>query len=306
MASTPFLLKNMEQKLLPSNISNEWWNKAMDEAIAPRLSKSTPITLGDNVFPTVGSRPAASIVGEGGQKPGSGIQIGAKTIRPIKAVVGVEVSEETVDEDPAGVLDLIESEMTAALARQIDLAVFHGREAATGNEITQLTDWINKTTNRVELAGQPSQELRAGHMLQLANRENRMRGFNGFAFDPLMAATIGNERDKNGQLINPNMPLGSESISNYAGVRTAVADAVSGQVDASGDTLVRAFGGNFDALRFGYNKSIWLEKIPYGDPFGNGDLRGRNMIAYLAEVRFGFAIMDLNAFVAYDDKVANI
>jgi hypothetical protein len=64
---------------------------------------------------------------------------------------------------------------------------------------------------------------------------------------------------------------------------------------------VRGFGGDWDALRFGYALQIGTKKIEYGDPFGNGDLQRRNAVAYLTEAVFGWGILDTGAFVAYEE-----
>ena len=53
-----------------------------------------------------------------------------------------------------------------------------------------------------------------------------------------------------------------------------------------------------------YSAMPSTKKIEYGDPFGNGDLQARNCIAYLAEVFFGWGILDLSAFAAVEDAVA--
>jgi len=97
------------------------------------------------------------------------------------------------------------------------------------------------------------------------------------------------------------MPTLAKLATAYAGQPVAVSKTVSGQVDASTDTKVRGFGGDWDALKFGYALDIFTKKIEYGDPFGNGDLQRRNSVAYLTEVIFGWAIMDTTAFVAYED-----
>lgn len=61
-------------------------------------------------------------------KPGSEIELGAKSIKPIKAVVGLEFSMETVHANPANVMDMLSEELSEALARQIDQAILHGSE----------------------------------------------------------------------------------------------------------------------------------------------------------------------------------
>lgn len=287
--------------LLPRNVSSEIWQKARDLSLVPSLSTNVPIILGENTFPTVTKRPAASIVGEGGNKPASDIQVGSKTIKPIKAVVGLEFTMEAIMTNPAGVLGLMQDELAGAIARQIDLAVLHGRQASDGAALTGGLEYVNQTTNRVELTtpANSDAELWAGYGLVV----NGSNDFTGFALDPRLVFSLASARNATtGQRLNPDVQMGS-AVTSYAGQRVAVSKTVSGQVDAAADTKVRGFGGDWNALKFGYALDLFTKKIEYGDPFGNGDLQRRNAVAYLTEVIFGWAVMDKTAFVAYDDAV---
>lgn len=286
--------------LLPREVSSEIWSTATANSIIPTLSNSTPMILGENVFPTVTKRPAASIVGEGGNKPDSDLEVGSKIVKPIKAVVGLEFTMESILTNPAGVLGLLQTELGAAISRQIDLAVLHGRQASNGAALTGGHEFINQTTNRVELTtgANADAELWTGYGL-VVNGANG-NDFSGFALDPRFVYSLATARGTDGKRINPEIQMGS-SVTSYAGQPVAVSKTVSGQVDASLDTKVRGFGGDWDALKFGYALDIFTKKIEYGDPFGNGDLQRRNSVAYLTEVIFGWAIMDSTAFVAYED-----
>ena len=288
--------------LLPRNVSADIWKTATANSIIPTLSTSTPMILGENVFPTVTKRPAASIVGEGGNKPDSDLEVGSKVVKPIKAVVGLEFTMESIIQNPAGVLGLLQTELGGAISRQIDLAVLHGRQASNGAALTGGHEFINQTTNRVELTGgaNADAELWTGYGL-VVNGANG-NDFSGFALDPRFVYSLATARGTDGKRINPEIQMGS-AVTTYAGQPVAVSKTVSGQVDASTDTKVRGFGGDWDALKFGYALDIFTKKIEYGDPFGNGDLQRRNSVAYLTEVIFGWAIMDQTAFVAYEDVV---
>ena len=288
--------------LLPKSVSSKIWSKAEALSIIPTLATNEPMILGENVFPTLTKRPAASIVGEGQAKPQSTIEVGAKVIKPIKAVVGLEFTLESILSNPAGILGLLETEMSAALARQIDLAILHGRNAATGTAIAG-AEYVNQTTNRVELAADRTTydaSLWAAYEAVTATGND----FTGFAFDPRLVGALGSARNTTtGVRLHPEIGMGN-GITAYEGQRAAVSKTVSGQVDASADTKVRAFAGDWDALRYGRVLDIRTKKIEYGDPFGNGDLQARNCVAYLAEVFFGWGILDLSAFAAVEDAVA--
>ena len=288
--------------LLPREVSADIWKNATAQSIIPTLAKSQPMILGENVFPTVTKRPSASIVGEGGNKPDSDLEVGSKIVKPIKAVVGLEFTMEAIMTNSAGVLGLLQSELGAAISRQIDLAVLHGRQASNGLALTSGHEYINQTANRVELTtgANADAELWAGYGL-VVNGTNG-NDFSGFALDPRLVYSLATARGTDGKRLNPDIQMGS-AVTSYAGQPVAVSKTVSGQVDASLDTKVRGFGGDWDALKFGYALDIFTKKIEYCDPFGNGDLQRRNSVAYLTEVIFGWAIMDSTAFVAYEDLV---
>lgn len=285
--------------LLPRNVSSAIWEKAQAQSIIPTLATSAPMILGENTFPVVTKAPSASIVSELQNKPQTSIEMGAKTVRPIKAVVGDEFSMEAILTNPNGILGLMEEHFSGALARQIDLAVLHGRDATTGGALSGV-EYVNQTTNRVELAADPMTfdgSLWAAYEAVTATGND----FTGFAFDPRLVGTLGAARNPStGVRLHPEIGMGS-GLTSYEGQRAAVSKTVSGQVDGSADTKVRAFGGDWDALRFGKVLDIRTKKIEYGDPFGNGDLQRRNAVAYLAEVIFGWAILDLDAFAAVED-----
>lgn len=285
--------------LLPKKVSSEIWKKATAQSIVNQLAKSTPIILGENTFPVLTKRPSASIIGEGANKPQSELEVGSKTIKPIKAVVGLEFTMEAIMTNPAGVLGLMNDELSGALARQIDLAVIHKREASSGNVLTSGVESLIDTTNVVELpatvGADPDPVLWEGYNKVVDGSGNQ---FSGFAIDPRLVYVLATARDNQGRRLNPDINMGS-SVSSYSGQPMITSKTVGGDVDHVADSKIRAFGGDWDALRFGHVLDISVKKIEYGDPFGNGDLQRRNCVAYLSEVIFGWAIMDLDAFVKY-------
>ena len=286
-------------QLLPKSISNDWWKKATAESIIPTLSKSTPVILGDNVIPVLTKRPAASIIGELQNKVDSELEAGAVNFKTIKAEVGLEFSMETVLTNPAGILDIIGDEMAGALARQIDAAVIHNRQSSNGATLTSGTKGITTEAPVIELPTTAGVDidplLWEGYN---AVTETAGNNFNGFAVDPRLTYVLATARDSDGRRLNPDINMG-QTVASYSGQPMVNSRTVGGDVDAGADTGIRAIGGDWNALRFGYAHQIGLRKIEYGDPFGNGDLQRRNAVAYLMEVIFGWVILDPNAFVVY-------
>ena len=284
--------------LLPRKTSQEIWKRATAGSIVPTLATGHPMILGENTFPVLTKRPAASVIGEGANKVDSDLEVGSKTIKPIKAVVGLEFTMEAILTNPAGVLGMMEEELSEALARQIDLAIFHNREASSGATLTGGHQCIAQTPNSITLSATPDdidEKLWEGYGLVVDDGE---ADFTGFAFDPRLTFTLATAKDLQGRRLHPEIAMGN-AVTSYSGQPAAVSKLVSGQADASTDTGIRAFGGDWDALKFGHVLDIATRRIEYGDPFGNGDLQRRNAVAYLTEVIFGWAIRDLNSFVKY-------
>lgn len=284
------------QDALPRNLSHDIWQDALEQAVVPRLAKSHPVILGENTIPTLTKRPAASIIGEGENKKQSDLQIGSKSFRPIKAVVGLEFTMEAVETNPVNVLEQLAAEASGALARQIDLAVIHGRQASDGAQLSG-QEYITQNAIEIEIPEpeKVDQAVWEGYSL-ISESDN---SFNGFAADPRFSAFVGNARDEQGRRMYPEIGMGGSGLSTFNGLPVAVAKTVSGRVDASKDTGIMAIGGDWDAVRFGRALDIPLRRIEYGDPLGNGDLQRRNSIAFIAEIMFGWAIMDDTAFVTY-------
>lgn len=284
------------QDTLPRNLSQEIWKTALEEAVVPRLSKAHPVILGENTIPTLTKRPAAAIIGEGENKKQSDMQIGSKSFRPIKAVVGMEFTLEAIETNPVNVLEQIGAEAAGALARQIDLAVLHGRQAIDGAQLTG-QEHVTQTAHEIKLSKPEAVDEAMWEGYGLVNEADG--NFDGFAADPRFAAYIANARDKEGRRLYPEINMGGQGISSFAGLPVAVSKTVSGRVDASADTNILAIGGDWQQVRFGRALDIPLRRIEYGDPLGNGDLQRRNSIAFIAEIMFGWTIMKDDAFVKF-------
>ena len=85
--------------------------------------------------------------------------------------------------------------------------------------------------------------------------------------------------------------------------KAVAARARPGETVLAVDTKVFGFAGNFDAIRWGIQKSIGLELIKYGDPDGGGDLKRNNQVAFRTEVVYGWGVADLNAIAKIHDLV---
>lgn len=287
---------------LPRNIAAGMFSKAVDGSAVTQLSGSEPMQFGEVDIMTFNTPPRAEYVGEGVAKGFSDVGFGTKTARPHKAQVTMRFNEEVqwADEDyQLGVLSTLADAGGNALARALDLGVFHGINPLTGAAIASIAvgDRIATTTNRVEAAGSGDTEVEAATGLVISD------GYvpTGIAFDPRYTWTLATARYADGRKKYPELGLGL-GVTAFEGLRASSSSTVSGQPEAA-DTDIRAIVGQWSLLRWGVQRRVPVELIAYGDPDGQGDLKRQNQIALRLEVVYGWVVMDLDAFAVIEDAV---
>jgi hypothetical protein len=286
---------------LPKNIASGLWKKAETGSAVAALSGQEPQQFGDVTYMTFTTRPRAEYVGEGADKASSSVGFGTKVATPKKVQVTLRFNEEVqwADEDyQLGVLRECADASGDALARALDLGVFHRINPLTGAAVTSITEYLTQTTNVVEILDGtaalapkgPEMEIETAAGLIIAD------GYvpNGVAFDPSYAWTVATERYADGRKKFPELGLGVD-VSNFMGLNASTTSTVSATPEAT-DTKVKAILGDWSQLRWGVQKNVPVEVIRFGDPDGQGDLKRKNQIALRTEVVYGWAFMDLSAF----------
>lgn len=279
---------------LPAEMANEVFEKARHGSIVGNLVGSRPMKFGEVKYMTFDERPRAEYVEEAGEKLPSGAKFGHVIAKPHKAQVTVRVNEEFVwaDEDSQlEALDLVKEACADALARALDLGVFHGINPLTGTAASSITDKISATTLNVEAKGKIDTEMESAVKLILAKDYIP----NGVALDPTVAYDLATMRDGQGRKLYPDISL-TTTPSNYGGISVSVSNTVSGLPEIAADSKIRGIVGYWDALRWGVQRNIPLALIEYGDPDGRGDLKRHNQVALRAEMVYGWGIMDKDAF----------
>lgn len=294
---------------LPKNIADGMFKKAQQGSAIAALSGAEPQQFGEVTYMTLTGRPKAELVAEGADKGDTNATFGTKTATPHKFQVTMRFNEEVQWADEAyqlGVLRTLADEGGLALARALDLGGFHGINPRSGAVAASIVagDRIATTTNSVELTtatlSTPDLVIEQAAGLVIAD------GYvpNGIAFDPRYSWTVATARYADGRKKYPELGFGAD-ITSFEGLKAYSTSTVSGLPEAS-DTNVKAIVGQWDAFRWGVQKSIPVEVIKYGDPDGLGDLKRKNQIALRAEIVYGWAVMDLDAFATVVDKVANV
>lgn len=245
----------------------------------------------------------AEYVGEGANKAGSTVTPTAQTVTPFKFQKTVRMTNEVLwaDEDEQLVIvDQILAEIQPSLSRALDYGVYHGIDPLSGDAAAAMTTQLSDTTNSVEIAAAAAYTyVDAADVLVLAD------GFvpSGIALDPSWASSFSTLRGTNSeQKLYPNFRLGT-AVSELDGHAASVSKTVGAVTVASTATNVKAFVGDFSAIRWGIQRNIGLELIEFGDPDGGGDLKRNNQVAFRAEVVYGWGIANLNAFAKIIDAV---
>lgn len=292
---------------LPKHLADGVWSKVQGGSTVAALSAQTPMLFGESQLMTFTTKPKAQYVAEGGTKASSDPVFQSKTVTPHKVQVTSRFNQEVqwADEDyQLGVLAALAESIGEALARALDLGVYHGINPLDGTPVASITDEIVAgTSNSVEVTGTstPSADLEAAAGLVIAD------GFNptGIALDRGYAWQIATERYADGRKVYPELGLGVD-VSTFEGIRASVSDTVSAP-EAATATNVKAIVGDFNQLRWGVQRRIGIERIEFGDPDNTGvDLKAANQIALRAEVVYGWAVMDHSAFAKVIDAVANV
>lgn len=301
---------------LPKHLASGIWKKAATGSTIAVLSGSEPQQFGETQIMTFTQRPKAQYVGEGAQKTGTDVGFGNKTVTPRKVQVTMRFNEEVqwADEDyQLGALKLLSEEASGALARALDLGVYHAVNPLTGVALSGSPVKVIDTTNVVEILDGTGGNAPKGADIEVETAAGLViaDGFvpNGIAMDPSYAWTLATARYNDGRKKYPDLGFGT-NISTFEGLNASVSSTVSapeatiaGGLYASTNPNIKGILGDFAQLRWGVQRRIPVEKIVYGDPDGLGDLKRSNQIALRAEVVYGWAIMDLDAFAVIKNAV---
>lgn len=299
--ATPTSLTNLPDDSLPRELVSMVNKAAQDQSIVAQLSGDPiPMGYGETSFLYSTTEPEVSPVGEGAKKPLSSLGYGAKVVRPQKFATIVTVTEEFANANIDGVYDKIVQQLSAAAARGLDLAVLHGRNAATGEALTLAGDsgFVNQTENEIVLGSgvDTTADLLAGYSLVTEDNHD----FEAFGFDPRFRPVLIQARDAAGNpTYQSSIDLRNE-MGTLLGLPVAYNRTVSGRsrnADVA-ETPVRGFGGDWNQVRYGFADRVRVKTSDQAQVDGVS-MWETNQIALLVEFTVGWIVQDPNAFVAY-------
>lgn len=295
---------NTTDVTLPTQIVDGIVEKTKYASTIAALSTAEPMRFGAATVVTFDDDLTAEFVEESGAKSEDSAAPSSVIAVPHKAVVNFRTSDEfkIADEDyQLGILDKFEEKCARALARGLDLGAYYRINPRSGNAITSWTNYLNTTTNRVEIGANPQADL----LLEQAAGLVIGDGYTptGVALDPSFSWTLATARYADGRKKYPELGFGVD-VSSIEGLRASVSNTVSGRPEAA-DTKVRAIVGDFtQGIRWGVQRSFPFRMLEFGDPDNTGrDLAGHNEVLFRAEVIYAWYVFT-DQFAVIEDATA--
>lgn len=301
--------------LLPPEITGAIFEKAQESSLVLRLGEQIPVSYGETVIPIQTKRPEVGQVGtgtsnalrEGGTKPLSGVAWDTQSFSPIKLATIVTVSEEFQRTNPNGFYSKIQNDLAFAIARGVDLAVFHGKQPLSGAALQGIdtNNVLNNTANVVDLDSTPGPGNLYDDLITGYEMVSEDHDFDGWAADTRFRARLireGAERDANGNLVNPAGINFTSTRGNILGFPVEYGKAVRGDLGAASATTTQIIGGEFNQLRWGFADEVRIkvsDQATLTDGVTSVSMWQTNQIALLIEVTFGWVVGDLDAFVKF-------
>lgn len=281
--------------VLPEQVSEGVWKKAQTTSALARLSGAKAQRFGKVNQMVLTAAPKAEIVGEGAEKSPTPTTYGNKVVTPIKLQVTVRCSDEVMwaDEDyQMGILEDVRDNCAIALGRALDLVGIHKINPLTGQVSSLVPQGLTDATHSATINGNDyDAAVEAAAGLVIASGYNPT----GIALDPTLSFGLATMRDATGHRLYPELGFGQNATA-FEGMGAAVSNTLSAVEEMSPASNIAGIVGQFDAFRWGVQRSIGAKLIEYGDPDGLGDLQRMNQVAIRAEIVYGVGIMDLNAF----------
>lgn len=279
---------------LPTQIVDGIVEKTKTASTIQALSNQEPMRFGNVTVVTFDDDLTAEFVEQSAAKSEDSAAPSSIVAVPHKAVVNFRTSDEfkIADEDyQLGILNKFEEKCARALGRGLDLGAYYRLNPRTGTAITGWSNYLNTTTNRVEIGASPEADL----LLEQAAGLVIGDGYSptGVALDPSFSWTMATARYADGRKKYPELGFGVD-VSSVEGLRASISSTVSGKPrdgDAA-DNKVRAIVGNFQqGIRWGVQKTFPFRMLEFGDPDNTGrDLAGHNEVLFRTEVIFAWYV----------------
>ncbi|MBB5748540.1 phage major capsid protein [Micrococcus sp. TA1] len=291
--------------LKPAEAEN-YFTQASRLSIAQSLTRRVPLGINGQEIPVVTSKPTASWVAEGGQKPTTSGSLGLKSIKPHKIAAITVVSAEVVRANPGNYVSLFRDQIAEAFAIAFDSAVLHGTDSpfGAGNNIDATTKSIELGTT-AQASGGIYGDLNGALKLLVDDRKK----LTGWAFDPVAEPTLNGAVDLQGRPLFVDATYEDTSLQGgrllnrralYGeGIGT---DVVEGTPNTGG---IVGYAGDWSQAVWGAVGGITYDVSTEATVTINGTLTSlweHNLVAIRAEAEYGWLLNDAEAFVKVTDN----
>lgn len=293
--------------LMPRTIADGMITDSRSESTVAALSGREPQRFGETDYIIFNDFPRAEFVEEGAAKSSTTGGYDSVTAKPRKAQVTMRFNQEVQwasEDHQLSILTDLAGAGKVALARALDLGLYHRINPLTGTVISGWDNYVTATSHKVALSDAEDADQTIRNAAKLLIRREKPTSVNGIAIDPRLAWDLGDLQTTNadgspsGTQRYPALGLGS-AVTSFLGLNASTGDTVSGSPEAVTDTGVRGILGDFrNGIRWGVQRELPVELIRFGDPDGQGDLKRKNQIALRLEIVYGwYAFTDRFALV---------
>lgn len=275
-----------------------YFDEARQRSVVQQLARQVPLGIDGSEVPVTTSKPTASWVSEGGQKPTTEGGKTLRTISPKKLAAISVVSAEVVRKNPGGYMDDLRADIGEAFALAFDAATLHGTNTpfGAGSWIAGTSKSVALGTNSVDDGGIHA-DVNDG--LSLLVNDTPKRRMTGSVWDSIAEPLFNGAVDKNGRPLFIDTPITEQSetirIGRVLGRPARMADTV-----ASGSIV--GFAGDWTKAIWGAVGGISYKVSTEATVTLNGELVSlfeHNLVAVLAEAEFGWLLADDEYFVKY-------
>lgn len=272
-------------QLLPKETVSAIMLKGFEDSVVGRLAGTTPIKFGETAIPIYNGEASLGQVAEGAKIGTSAPTTSFKTLTPIKVATIIPVSRELAEYDPADIMEHIEADLAASVAKAFDSLVLAGKDGKGAPVVAQSN--INETTKRIELVDGNYKES----IISAIEAVGADYDATGVAFDTALRARLAG-------VVNETQ-VGLADLSSPRLQIAGLTGEASRNVGKNGLKLVV---GDWSKVRAGYAEDVRITRSTEATVDGI-NLFEHDMIALRVTTRLGAVVLDSDAFAVIEDKV---
>lgn len=270
-------------QLLPKELTNAIMLKGYEDSVVGRLAGTTPIKFGETSIPVYNGEAQLGQVAEASAIGTSSVSTSFKTLTPVKVGTIIPVSRELAEYDPVQIMEHIEADLAASVARAFDALILSGKDGK-GVSVTAQSN-VNETTKRIELVNGNYKESIVAAIEAVGTDYDAT----GVAFDTSLRARLAG-------VVNETQ-VGLADLSSPRLQIAGLTGEASRNVGKSGLKLVV---GDWSKVKAGYAEDVRITRSTEATVNGI-NLFENDMVALRVTTRIGGVVLDSNAFAVVED-----